>query len=64
MTGNLKESLYSKGNFKYEEALPYKISKITNNYELERFIYTGNLVELEEDRRVYYIQDKIKRNRR
>lgn len=50
-----------KGNFKYEEALPYKINETTNNYEFQRFIYTGKLVELQEDRKVYRIQDKNKK---
>ncbi|MCX4129874.1 type I-B CRISPR-associated protein Cas5b [Megamonas funiformis] len=50
-----------KGIFKYEEALPYDINEITNNYKLQRFVYTGNLVELEEDRKVYHIQDKNKK---
>lgn len=50
----------SKGNFKYEEALPYTINEITNNYKFQRFVYTGNLIELNNDRKVYHIQDKNK----
>ena len=48
----------SKGNFKYEEALPYTINEITNNYKFQRFVYTGNLIELNNDRKIYHIQDK------
>ena len=46
-----------KGHFKYEEALPYTMNELTNNYELERFVHTGYLVNLEEERKVYHIQD-------
>ena len=41
-----KEEMRVYSQFKYEEALPFSLDEWVNNYNLERFIYTGSLTEI------------------
>ena len=59
-TGNLKESLHLRGILNMKKLCRILSIEITNNYKFQRFVYTGNLIELNNDRKVYHIQDKNK----
>ena len=56
-----QEDLEAFGEFKYVEALPYRLDGWTNNYILRTFLYTDEFVkEINKDVAVYLLQDKKK----
>ena len=53
-----KEEIRVYSQFKYEEALPYTLDEWVNNYKLERFVYTGSFLEVNNED-VYCLDNKV-----